>query len=78
MIAVRVLFAKLEKDKQLIVLRHLIVYVLKTYACVQMVLELPEQCVPKMVKTSVLPALVDFTRLVILALNVELRVLPEQ
>ena len=77
-IAVRVLFAELGKDKQLLVLLQSIACVLKMYARVQMVMELLIQRVPPITRTSVPPALVNFTRLVTLALDVNLRVVPEQ
>ena len=52
--------------------------VLKTYALVKMVIKLREQRVQLITRTSVPPALVNFTRLVTLALDVNLRVVPEQ
>ena len=64
--------AVLEHEKPLLVLLQLIVYVPKTFALVPTVPLLLEALVPQTVPTFVRPVLVDSTKLVPLALDVNL------
>ena len=64
--------AVLEHEKRLLVLLQLIVYVPKTFALVPTVPLLLEALVPQTVPTFVRPVLVDTTKLVPLALDVNL------
>ena len=72
------LVAAREQEKHLLVLRHPIVYVHKTYVHVPMVLLLPEPLVPHTIPTFARLVLVDTTKMETVALDVELLAVPVQ